>query len=292
MIDEKLKTLITLAQIKNYTKAAKILNITQPAVTQHIQNLEKEYNIKIFEKDKKELLPTYQGSILIKNAQKIMQLHENLLLELKESHTHQKNISIGITMTATDYLIEDILEICNRQYPNCAINFHTDVLTNIYNRLKMYEFDFAIVDGTLSSKKIESDLLNDDHFCLITSIDHPFASLKGVSLEMIRQEKLILRHKKSNTRELIEDYLTTHYDTIHNYNVILELENVALIKELVAKNYGISIMPYSVCKTDIENQKLKELKISDMHLGRGIYLIYLKKNANDPLIEAIKALKK
>ena len=47
-------------------------------------------------------------------------------------------------MTATDYLIEDILEICNRQYPNCAINFHTDVLTNIYNRLKMYEFDFAI----------------------------------------------------------------------------------------------------------------------------------------------------
>lgn len=292
MMDEKLKTLVTLAKIKNYTKTAKILSITQPAVTQHIQALENEYGIKIFEKNKKELIPTLQGAILIENAHKFMQLHENLLLELKESQTHLKNISIGITMTATDYLIEDILEICNQIYPNCSINFHTDILTNIYNRLKMYEFDFAIVDGTSSSKKIDSYLLYDDHFCLITSMEHPFASLKNVTLEMIRQEKLILRHKKSNTRELIENYLTTHYDTIRNYNVILELENVSLIKELVSKNYGISIMPYSVCKTDIENQKLKALKITDMHLGRGIYLIYLKKNVNDPLIEAIKALKK
>ena len=187
MMDEKLKTLVTLAKIKNYTKTAKILSITQPAVTQHIQALENEYGIKIFEKNKKELIPTLQGAILIENAHKIMQLHENLLSELKESKTHLKNISIGITMTATDYLIEDILEICNQIYPNCSINFHTDILTNIYNRLKMYEFDFAIVDGTSSSKKIGSYLLYDDHFCLITSIEHPFASLKSVTLEMIRQ---------------------------------------------------------------------------------------------------------
>lgn len=87
MMDEKLKTLVTLAKIKNYTKTAKILSITQPAVTQHIQALENEYGIKIFEKNKKELIPTLQGAILIENAHKIMQLHENLLSELKESKT-------------------------------------------------------------------------------------------------------------------------------------------------------------------------------------------------------------
>ena len=95
MMDEKLKTLVTLSQIKNYTKTAKILSITQPAVTQHIQALENEYGIKIFEKNKKELIPTLQGAILIENAHKFMQLHENLLLELKESQTHIKNISIA-----------------------------------------------------------------------------------------------------------------------------------------------------------------------------------------------------
>ena len=50
----------------------------------------------------------------------------------------------------------------------------------------MYEFDFAIVDGTSSSKKIDSYLLYDDHFCLITSMEHPFASLKSV--EVLEQE--------------------------------------------------------------------------------------------------------
>ena len=84
-----------------------------------------------------------------------------------------------------------------------------------------------------------------------------------------------------NQRKIIERYI--------------EENNLTLIDEYV--DDGVSGTTFDRPQfnrliTDIENQKLKALKIADMHLGRGIYLIYLKKNANDPLIEAIKALKK
>ena len=73
--------------------------------------------------------------------------------------------------------------------------------------------------------------------------------------------------------------LNNNGDSISRYNVMLELENINLIKELVSQNYGVSILPRSVCQQEIKKGKLIEVELEDFHIHRGIYIVYKNKCA-------------
>ena len=77
MIDDKLKTIVTLDELKSYTNTARALNISQPAVTQHVQALEDYYNIIIFKRIGKNLITTQEGELLIKYAKRLLALNKN-----------------------------------------------------------------------------------------------------------------------------------------------------------------------------------------------------------------------
>ena len=88
MINDKLKTLITLDKEKSYTKTAQLCDITQPAVTQHIQALEQMYNITIFNKNGRTLTTTPEGKILVKNAKRLLAINKNIEKELYSSYIY------------------------------------------------------------------------------------------------------------------------------------------------------------------------------------------------------------
>lgn len=291
MVNEKLRTLIVLDTEKNYTKTAKLCNITQPAVTQHIQSLEQQYNIIIFKKVGKSLVTTPAGEILVKNAKRLLAINKNIEKEIFESLTAHKKLDIGITLSASDYLIPEILNVFRYKHPSLQYNFHTDLVSNLIERMKFFELDFAIIEGSSENHNFQTHLLTKDKLILITSIDHPFAKLHEVDWDMIKEEKLILRHKKSNTRVILDNYLTSKLDNINNYQVVLEIENTSIIRHLVRDGHGISFMSKSICKSDISQGKLKEIKIKDFLIERGVYLIYRKNQENDEIIKDIKKLK-
>lgn len=105
MINDKLYTLIVLAREKNYTKTAELRNITQPAVTQHIQSLENHFGIKIFIKKGKELVITPEGETLIKEARKLISIDKRIKEKLARELDEFKSIDIGITLTASNHII-------------------------------------------------------------------------------------------------------------------------------------------------------------------------------------------
>lgn len=292
MIDDKLNTLLVLAEEKSYTKTAEKCNITQPAVTQHIKSLEKFYNIKIFKRRGNQLIVTNEGKILLKNAKRLVAMNKNLEKEINQSLTNSKKLDIGITLTAGGYFIPEILNVFKEKFPSMRFNFHTDIAENIYDRLKHYELDFAIIDGTPSNKNFESFLLAKDELIIIAPKDHPLTKEKDVTLDMLKKEKFILRHEKAHTRMAFEGYLFNHLDSIDNFNVILEIDNTALIKQLIIEGHGLSIMSKAICETNIEQGVLKEIKVKDFKLNRGIYLIYPKAFKDNLVIDNIKRLKK
>lgn len=287
MVSEKLKTLVVLDQEKSYTKTAKICNITQPAVTQHIQALERNYNIIIFNKIGKDLVTTAEGKILIKYAKRLLAINKNIKKELVSSLNSHQILDIGITLTASDYFIPEILNAFKKKFPDTRFNFHTDNVENIFSRLKYSELDFAIIDGSPNYRNFESHLLTMDELILIVPVGHPFTKYNEVVLEMIKKEKLILRHKNANTRILFENFLTNNLESIDNFDVILEVENIALIRHLVRDGHGISIISKSICESDLNKNLIKEVKIKNFKLERGIYLIHQKKAGTDQLIQDI-----
>ena len=87
MIDPKVKTLLALVEIGNYTKTAQHLSLTQPAVSHHIRQIEEEYEIKIFHSGKKTLSLTPEGEVLVKYAKRLMAIEQKLTHALKTVRT-------------------------------------------------------------------------------------------------------------------------------------------------------------------------------------------------------------
>ncbi len=96
MIDLKVKTLLTVAEEKNFTRAAEKLNLTQPAVSHQINLLEEELNTQIFIRKKGDILPTQSGEIIINYARRINAMYNKLKDEITDSNRHI-NIKLGIT---------------------------------------------------------------------------------------------------------------------------------------------------------------------------------------------------
>lgn len=291
MINDKLKTLIVLAQVKSYTQTAEICHLSQPAVSQHIKALEEMYGIKIFKRVGRNMILTYEGEVLVNNAKKLIALNRNIEKELSKKRGTISKLDIGITLTAGGYFIPEILSVFKSKYPELRFNFHTDLASNLLERMRLNELDFVIVDGTPQTTDFMMELLVKDELIIIGPKGHPLADKPVVSIDELKQEKFILRHEKANTRLAFENYLQNHLESIANFDIILEIDNTALIKQLIIAGHGLSVMSRALCEVNLAVGTLKEIKLHDFHLERGIYLVYPGELAKSDIIKSIIGLK-
>ena len=160
MIDPKIKTLLALVECGNYTKTAKQLALTQPAITHHIKLLEEEFGIKIFYKNRRQLVPTPEGEVLIKYARRAYALSENLRQALSDVRSQVKSLTLAITPTAQNNIVPHLFaKYCN-EHPNVHINIITDNINHLYIQLKMYAAELAIIQVNNTSQHITSIILD------------------------------------------------------------------------------------------------------------------------------------
>lgn len=273
MIDAKLTTLLTLIEAQSYTKAAQMLSLTQPAVSQHIRGLEQEYSIKIFLKGTKGMVLTPEGKILEKYARREKALYSNLLNDFEAYRNGVNRFVIGITPSAEENIVPRVIATYCNQYPDTKITILTDTIQNITNKLKAYEVDIAIVEGHIPDKGLSSILLDTDYLCLIVSPDHPFADRKDVSLEEVKKERLIVRPRGAGTRHMFETYLEGCGESLQNFHVILEIDSVSTIKDLVQSNLGVSVIAHSTCISEERSGRLKVIPIVNFQTFREINLV-------------------
>lgn len=274
MIDQKLQTLLTLSTQLNYTKTAEELNLTQPAVTHHIKQLESEYDIKIFVKDGKKLSLTSSGELLLKYANKIQGLENTLLRELSDNKAHKKRFTVGITSTIGEYLLPMLFSQYCRQHKSTILNIYTSDVQHIMAKMSHYEIDWAVLAHTPSSADYSTILLDTDYLCLAVSPEHPFAQRESIALEELKREKFVLPYANSSVRTLWEQALIRNGEHIDDFNINIESDNLASIKNFVEANLGVTIMSYSSCMKEEASGRMAVVPIDNVEIPRDINIIY------------------
>lgn len=273
MLDPKIKTFMTLAREGSYTRTAKILSLTQPAVSHQMRQLEEIYQIKLFYPRKKTLILTPEGTVLLQYAKRISAISQHAEQALEDCKSQVRRFTVGITATVAEYVISSVfVHYCNR-HPETHIQISTDSIKNIYDKLQTYELDWGIVEGNLPSQHFRAMLLDTDFLCLVVSPQHRFASRQLVYLEELKREKLILRSPSAGTRTLFESYLYAHGEHIKNFNVVIEVDNVNTIKDLVEQDFGISIMANSACREELSSGRLVMVPVQNFSVVRQINLV-------------------
>lgn len=274
MVDSKVRTLIRVVDEGGFTRAANSLHLTQPAVSHHIRQLEMEYGIHIFRQDKKELTLTPEGEVLVKYARRIIAVERAARQAIEDSRRSLRHLSVGLTPTAGENRMPQVLALYCHEHPQVHINIVTDTINNLYQRMELYGLDLAVVEGALPGQKFNSILLDTDYLCVITSPEHPFARRQSIQLSELKGERLILRSAKASTRTLFDGYLQSCGESVQNFNVMMELDNVAMIKELVGQNLGVSVIAKSACREEVRAGRLAAVPIENASMSRDIRLIY------------------
>lgn len=274
MIDDKTYTLISLGETRSFSKTAKMLNMTQPAVSYQIRQLEKDYDCKIFRTENRQQVLTPEGEIIVKYARRMVTLEENVKQAIYNQSKNIRSLIVGLTPTAEENLVPMVFaKYCN-EHPSTHIKIISDTIKKIYDKLKVYEIDVAIIEGKITDDNYCSVLLDTDFLCLACAPTSHLARKDSISLDELKRENLILRLPNSGTRVLFEHSLAARGDSLSSYNVTMEIGNINTIKELVARNFGVTVIANSSCVDEVRRKKLILVPIQNMSMVREINLVY------------------
>ena len=274
MLDPKLNTLLTVAETGNFTRAAQLLSLTQPAVSHHIALLEAELGTALVVRCRGRAQLTREGEIVAKYARRMKGLFEKMQEELDGAEGKLARIRVGITHTSESNLITEALAKYGNENGGVIITIITDTINNLYESVENYDLDLAIVEGKPKRAGLNSLMLDTDSLVCILSNNNPLARRSMVTLNDLKREKLILRLPSSDTRKLFESHLVSVNESIDNFDVTLEVDNIATIKDLIRKDLGVSILARSACMDEIRKGKITSLPIENLSMIRETSIVY------------------
>ena len=287
MLSIKLDTLLAVAEQKSFTKAAQTLSLTQPAVSHHINQLEEQLGVALLMRGKGGIKLTAQGEIAVKYAKRLKALYAKMKTELDNADKNLTKLRVGITHTSESNLTIDALAKCSSQNSNLSITIITDTIKNLYDMLRNYEIDLAIVEDTHSATEFHSLMLDTDYLVCVMSPTSPLARYAMVTLAQLKNERMILRLPTSATRMLFESTLYSINDSIDHFNITLEVDNIATIKDLVRKDMGVSILPKSACMDELRKGKMVALPIENLSMARETRVVYNRDFSHPEILQEI-----
>ena len=287
MIDHRLLSLLAVYETGSFTRAAERLNLSQPTASQHVHQLEKELHVHIFERVPGALRLTREGDIVVKYARRMQALDNNLVEALAMERTQVTSLTVGITHTAESNAIAETLARFVNLRGQMSIKMITGSANELFEALKNYELDMAIVEGSVSDQRFHSVMLDTDCLVLAVAPEHPLAQHNMVTVEELKREKLILRLPDSGTRSLFISALETHNLHLNDFNVVLEIDNIATIKDLIRRGFSVSVLPRSTCMDELSKRKMVALPIENLTMMREINLVYSRDFGHPELLQDI-----
>ncbi len=277
MLDFRHETFLTLCSCNSFTKAAELLHITQPAVSQHIKYLEEFYGCKLFDTSNRKIILTNQGKLLKEFAMTVFSDSKHFKENISSVNTDAMQFSFGATLSIGEYVMPDILSHLLTKYPNMKIHMSVANTHVLLERLNNGELDFIVVEGLFDKSDYEAKLFSLEKFIPVCSPQSEFAD-KEVSFQEITKSRLILREQGSGTREIFEIILQKNSYSLQAFAKIIEIGNMAAIKKMVSNGLGITFLFEVAAKSEIENESLSIINIPGFYEQREFNFVLLKQS--------------
>ena len=286
MLDNGIKVFLTVVEKKSFSKAAKALFLTQPAVSFQIQMLEEYYGTKLFDRVNRTINLTAAGELLLKYANEMSILQAQLEREMQElTGKIRGKLIIGASTTIGEYVLPTIVGNFKIKNSDVEVSLEIHNTEEIENHLLEGELDIGLVEGPVHGKEIVKEKYIDDELVLVAPLGHCLAKKESVSLKDLAGHPFILREKGSGTRVVMEKALDLAGFPHHKLDVILELGSTSAILEAVQKGLGISIVSKWAAKGRHKAGLIEIIQVQDVRFHREFTLIYHRKKFRTQAVE-------
>lgn len=264
----KLKSFLVVAKELHFGKAAEKLNITQPALTHQIQQLESELGFDLFDKIKRvnnrKVELTEAGAYLMKEVSRVIELLDRTIKNAKISSEKSKQLKLGIPKICLVNEVMEVLKNLQLKFPDSTFKIveYSSVIS-VQEALFKGNIDIGITTFPLVFKDLDYQVFKNEFLNVIMPKKHPLAKYQKIKIEQLRNDKWV---------ELTKDLCPPNLDDVEVYcrnagfsrntNIVQEVSNIELLIGLVHAGIGIAVFPshYPILSEEIVS---KELLFSD-----------------------------
>ena len=243
MSDRRLQVFHTVAAELSFTRAAEILNMTQPAVTHQIRQLEEELNTRLFDRANNRISLTAAGEAVLTYASRIIALYGELNESVKSLTGDRSGlVTLGASTTIAEYMLPGMLGDFQQEFPDVKIRLRVANTDAVVSMVADNTIDLGVVEGQVDSQLLRIEECQQDELQVLMPSSHPLTQETSITPSQLVDHPFINREDGSGTRGVIERYFANHDTDIGQFNRLFELGSTEAIKGLVQAGMGVSIV--------------------------------------------------
>jgi DNA-binding transcriptional LysR family regulator len=269
----------------NFSRTAKQLYLSQPAVSMQIKQLEENIGLPLFEQMGKKVFLTEAGRELFHYAKGIAQQ----LAEMEAVFDEMKGLEHGkltlsVVNTANYFTPQLLARFCQR-HPHINVILQVANRDAVLKQLANNSTDLAILGQPPDGLDISAELFLDNPLVVIAAPNHPLAKLKRVKFARLAEETFLSREQGSGTRSAMERVFAQHNIQPH---ISMEMETNEAIKQAVQAGMGLGILSLHSIELELETKRLTMLNVEHFPLLRHWFVAH---RSNKRLSSAALAFK-
>jgi DNA-binding transcriptional LysR family regulator len=266
---------LSVAENLSFTKAANELNISQPAVTKHIKELEERYHTTLFERKGNKIYLTQSGKKVYNAFKKIAQQYRELDFEISQMHNSiSGEFKIGASSTISQYLIPKVMASFHKRYPDVRIFLINGNSFEMEQLLLDNKIDMALVENHSSQSGISYKTFLNDELVVVTGKNSVYSKLKTISKEELSKLPIVLREHGSGTLEVIKESFDTQGFDFENINTPIHLGSTESIKNFLQDFDGLAILSEKAVTTELYLKTLIKVNVKGFQIPRKLRIAY------------------
>ncbi|MDR3562426.1 MAG: LysR family transcriptional regulator [Negativicutes bacterium] len=270
-MDQTLLVLVTVVEKKSFTRAAEELCMTQPAVSQYIQTLERTVGTKLLERSNKYVRLNKAGEIVYHHAKEILGLHTRMQCLVDDLlHTAHGVLSVGASYTFGEYVLPHIIAALHKRFPLVKPAITIGNTRDIAELVISHNIDVGIIEGEFKHDNLTIEPFAEDRMHVVCSPSHRLTKQNSVSMLELSKETWIIREVGSGTREATEKLFA---GLQFRPNEIMEFGSTQIIKESVEAGLGISLLSHWAIRKEVSIGNMKILDSGGGPILRNFSLV-------------------
>ncbi len=287
----QLESFINVVNLKSFSKAAENLYLTQPTVSNNVQSLEKELGTVLINRNNKKISVTEEGELLYSYAVNMLNLRDKAACEVgKHKGRICGNLELSSSTIPQQYILPGYLKDFSRKYPNMTFTINQGDSKKVVDDVLKGYTNYGITGAVYESKQLEYLPFYEDRIVLAVANSDRFSleDYGEIDVEVLKNEKLIMREEGSGTRKILEKALADADINLSIMDIVSSVESNVTIKKMVELDMGITFMSEIAIKNEISLKLIKPLLVKGLDIRRQFYFVYSKNRYLSPLAEKFK----
>lgn len=284
---KQVEAFLWVAELQSFTKAARQLYMSQPAVSFQIKALEEDLEADLFQRGDKKVILTEAGRLLYPEAKKMLRHYHKIksgLDDLKGLKTG--TLLIGASTIPGEYILPLLIGGFKETYPGIQVTLKVSGSGQVTRWLREREIDLGIIGVPVEGDGMDCSPWLHDEMVLIVNPDHPWVKTGVIDIPELKTAVMVLREQGSGTRRTLEKKLEEKGVSLVKIPHGMELGSTRAVITAVEAGLGVSIVSRCAAKDALELNRISEVKVQGLDLNRSLYLVKQSQSIGGFAIEA------